>query len=94
MNFKGIKDKLGVTNLKLSKSNKWNDGNSTTQWYSCLLSDKVISIHNDTVVDIEKNPKCDTFGLKSLGDRISPKGFEYELLVLVKYSDQKVDKVL
>ena len=94
MKFEGIKTELGVTTLPITRSNKCNESDSTTQWYSALLEDKVISVHADTVASIETEPECDTFGLKSMGPKKSAKGFEYELLILVKYKEQKYDKVL
>ena len=94
MKFEGIKTELGVSTLPITRSNKWNEGDSTTQWYSALLDNKVVSVHADTVTAIENEPDCDSFGIKSMGNRESAKGFEYELLILVKYKEVKYDKVL
>lgn len=94
MKFEGIKTELGVSTLPITRSNKWNDSDSTTQWYSALLDNKVVSVHADTVQAIETEPECTTFGLKPMGPKRSAKGFEYDLFILVKYKEVKYDKVL
>ena len=94
MNFTSIKEELGVSTLTVKRSNKWNESDDSTKWYSALLDGKVVSVHNDTVTEIESNPESDSFGIKSMGQKESSKGYKYELLILVKYKEVKYDKVL
>lgn len=95
MNFQGIKNELGISKLDLNKSNKWNDTDEKSKWFSSLIEDKVVSVHNDTADAILKDDgTLDTLGLKSMGMKESAKGFKYELLILVKYKDQDYDLTL
>lgn len=95
MNFSEIKSELGISKLQLNKSNKWDDADDTSQWFSSLIDNKVVSVHNDTATLIIKDDgSLDTLGLKSMGMKESAKGFQYELLILVKYKDVDYDLTL
>ena len=95
MNFSEIKSELNISKLDLNKSNKWSDSDEKTQWFSSIIDNKVISVHNDTATLIMKDDgSLDSLGLKSMGMKTSAKGFAYELLILVKYKPQDYDLTL
>ena len=92
MTLAEIKSELGITNLELNKSLDQNK--VWTKWWRQWKNDSrvQISIHNDVVTAIEKNPSITNLGIKTETRTSETSGMEYTNKIIFAYPE--AEKVL